>query len=116
MTLVKAKRRKRIRLGIRKKISGTGQIPRLSVFRSNKALYVQIIDDGTGATLVAASTAELGDTVKPNMESSKKLGEKVAEKALAAGIKKIVFDRGGYLFHGRVKALADSAREKGLEF
>lgn len=116
MAVVRTRRRKRIRMGIRRKISGSGQIPRLSVFRSNKGLYVQLIDDASGKTLVSASTVELGESIKSNVEASKKLGEKVAEKALAAGIKKIVFDRGGYLFHGKIKALADSAREKGLEF
>jgi large subunit ribosomal protein L18 len=116
MTVVKSRRRKRIKFGIRKKVNGTQSLPRLSVFRSNKAIYAQLIDDDSGATLAAASSSELGDTVKLNIETSRKVGEKIAEKALAAGIKKIVFDRNGYLFHGNVKALAESARGKGLEF
>lgn len=105
-----------MRLGIRKKVSGTPERPRLSVYRSNRGIYAQLIDDLAGTTLAMASTMELGDKTKLGVETSKKVGEKLAEKALAAGIKKIVFDRGGYLYHGNVKALAEGAREKGLEF
>lgn len=116
MAVTKQKRRKRLRLGIRKKVSGTPERPRLSVYRSNRGIYAQLIDDLAGTTLAMASTMELGDKTKLGVETSKKVGEKLAEKALAAGIKKIVFDRGGYLYHGNVKALAEGAREKGLEF
>jgi len=109
-------RRTRIKMGIRKKLTGTSQSPRLSVFRSNTGIYAQIIDDLTGVTLAAASTKELGDKTKLNVENSKAVGKKVAEKALASGIKVIVFDRNGYLYHGNIKALAEGAREGGLKF
>jgi large subunit ribosomal protein L18 len=105
---------------IRKKVSGTAERPRLSVYRSLNSIYVQIIDDAKGHTLVAASTldgevkAEKGH--KGNIATAKKVGALVAKKALAQGIKKVVFDRGGYLYHGRVKALAEAAREGGLDF
>lgn len=99
----------------RAKISGTTLVPRLNVYRSNTGIYAQIIDDENGTTLVSASSSELGLASK-NIEASTKVGEAVAEKALKAGIKKVVFDKGGYLYHGRVKALAEAARNKGLEF
>lgn len=99
---------------IRKTISGTALRPRLNVFRSNTAIYVQIIDDEKQTTLVAARSQELG--LKVNMEAAAAVGKKIAEKALALGIKNVVFDRGGYLYHGRVKALAEAARAAGLEF
>ena len=86
------------------------------MFRSNRGLYVQIIDDLSSKTLVAASTLEIGEKAALNIESSKNVGKKVAEKAIAAGIQEIVFDRNGYLYHGRVKSLADGAREAGLNF
>ena len=114
---VKAKtnRRSRIKMGIRKNVEGTSVRPRLSVFRSNKAIYAQIIDDSKGHTIAAASSADI-EKAKLNKETSKTVGKKVAEKALATGVKEIVFDRNGYLYHGNVKALADGAREGGLKF
>jgi len=112
----KSTRRERIKRGIRKNMEGTSQRPRLSVFRSNKAIYAQIIDDSKGHTVAAASSADLDKNAKLNLETSKSVGKKVAEKALASGVKEIVFDRNGYLFHGNVKALADGAREGGLKF
>lgn len=109
-------RRTRIKRGVRKKISGTTERPRLSVFRSNTGIYAQIIDDLKGVTLVAASTTDLGKEAKLSMENSKSVGKKIAEKAIASGINSIVFDRNGYLFHGNIKALAEGAREGGLKF
>lgn len=108
-------RRKAIRKRIRKVIKGTSSIPRLSVFRSNKQIYAQIIDDSAGQTLAAASSKEL--TAKSNKtELAASVGKAIAEKALAAGLTSVVFDRGGYLYHGRVKALAEGARNAGLKF
>ena len=109
-------RRERIKLGIRNKISGTKDRPRLSVFRSNKGLFVQVINDENGTTIASASTIELGEKAKLNQENSKNVGNKIAEKALASGVQSIVFDRNGYLYHGNIKALADGAREGGLKF
>ena len=109
-------RRERIKLGVRNKISGTKERPRLSVFRSNKGLFVQVINDENGTTIASASTIELGEKAKLNQENSKNVGKKIAEKALASGIQSIVFDRNGYLYHGNIKALADGAREGGLKF
>ncbi|HKZ37799.1 MAG TPA: 50S ribosomal protein L18 [Chryseolinea sp.] len=109
-------RRERIKKGVRKKISGTTERPRLSVFRSNNGLYVQIIDDLKGVTVASASTGELGEKVGLNIENSKNVGKKIAEKALASGIETIVFDRNGYLYHGNIKAFAEGAREGGLKF
>jgi large subunit ribosomal protein L18 len=109
-------RRERIKAGVRKKISGTGERPRLSVFRSNRGLYVQIIDDLKGVTLASASTSELGEKAALNIENSKNVGKKIAEKAIASGVQTIVFDRNGYLYHGNIKALAEGAREGGLKF
>lgn len=103
-------------MGIRKNLEGTTQRPRLSVFRSNKAIYAQLIDDSKGHTVAAASSTELDKKAKLNVATSKAVGKKVAEKALASGIKEIVFDRNGYLYHGNVKALAEGAREGGLKF
>ena len=101
---------------VRGKISGTAAYPRLDVFRSSKHIYAQIIDDVTGTTLVAASSLEKGfDGYGGNIDAANKVGKAIAEKALAKGIKKVVFDRGGFVYHGRVKALADGAREGGLE-
>lgn len=115
MGITKDNKRLRIRRGIRNKVSGTAARPRLSVFKSNKAIYAQIIDDAAGNTVTAASSFELG--VKNNtIEHSKSVGSKIAEKALAAGVKEVVFDRGGYQYHGQVKALAEGAREGGLKF
>jgi len=105
---------------IRKKISGTPEKPRLSVYRSEKHIYAQIIDDVNGRTLVAASTVEkaLREKLQKtwNVDAAKEVGKLVAERAIAKGIKDVVFDRGGFKYHGRVKALADAAREAGLKF
>lgn len=109
-------RRVRIKYGIRKKVNGTTERPRLSVFRSNKSIYAQLIDDVKGVTLVSASTLELGDKAKLNIENSRQVGKKIAEKAISSGIQAIVFDRNGYLYHGNIKALAEGAREGGLKF
>jgi large subunit ribosomal protein L18 len=113
----KLSRRERIKKGIRKNLSGSTERPRLSVFRSNKGIYAQIIDDVTGKTLVSASSLSKEFSAKGNkIEQSVAVGKLVAEKAIAAGIKDVVFDRNGYLYHGRVKSLADGAREGGLNF
>ncbi|MBL7924371.1 MAG: 50S ribosomal protein L18 [Bacteroidia bacterium] len=110
-------RRSKIRSRIRKTIKGTPERPRLSVYRSNKAIYAQVIDDTKGVTIVAASSRESGVDVKVNkVEQAQSVGKILAEKAKAAGVTSVVFDRGGYLYHGRVKALADGAREAGLQF
>lgn len=103
---------------IRKNMHGTVAVPRLNVFRSNTAIYAQIIDDDSATTIVSASSLdkELGLKSGSNMEAASKVGASLAEKAKKAGIKKVVFDRGGYLYHGRVQALAEAARENGLEF
>lgn len=108
-------RRERIKLGVRKKINGTQERPRLSVFRSNTGIYAQIIDDVKGVTLASASAVELGKK-NVNLEVSRSVGKKLAEKAVASGIESIVFDRNGYLYHGNIKAFADGAREGGLKF
>ena len=102
---------------LRSKIKGTPERPRLCVFRSEKHIYAQVIDDVAGTTLAAASSNEKGfEGVGSNQEAAKKVGQKVAERALAKGIETVVFDRGGYVYHGRVQALADGAREGGLKF
>ena len=103
-------------MGIRKRIEGTTVRPRLSVFKSNKAIYAQIIDDSKSHTIVAVSSVELDKKSKVNVETSKNVGKKVAERAIASGIDSIVFDRNGYLYHGNIKALAEGAREGGLKF
>jgi large subunit ribosomal protein L18 len=108
-------RRERIKMGVRKKISGTTERPRLSVFRSNTGIYAQIIDDIKGVTIAAASTVELGKKTV-NIENSKSVGKKLAEKAVASGVESSVFDRNGYLYHGNIKAFAEGAREGGLKF
>jgi large subunit ribosomal protein L18 len=112
--VIRFKRKKRIRA----RVEGTLERPRLSVFRSNKHIYVQLVDDVKGHTLVAASSLEeeLKDKVGGTTEGAKTLGNMVAKRALAKNISKIVFDRSGYLYHGRIKALADAAREGGLKF
>lgn len=107
-------KRERIKYRIRKRIKGSASKPRLAVYRSNKNIYCQLIDDLSGATLASASTKDIGGTV--NVESAKKVGTVIAERAKAAGIASVVFDRGGYIYHGRIKALADGAREGGLQF
>ena len=114
MTTKKIERRIKIKFRVRKSVSGTTERPRLSVFRSNKQIYAQIINDLDGKTLVSVSS--LGLEKLPKIQQAEKVGELVAEKAKANGIKTIVFDRNGYLYHGRVQALADAARKGGLNF
>jgi large subunit ribosomal protein L18 len=116
MSLTKSERRQRIKFRIRKIVSGTAAQPRLSVFRSNKEIYAQIIDDVNGTTIAAASSRDKGVAEGNAVETAKAVGKLVAEKALKAGISAISFDRGGYLYHGRVKSLAEGAREAGLKF
>ncbi|MCL3778857.1 50S ribosomal protein L18 [Prolixibacteraceae bacterium JC049] len=115
MATDKIQRRNKIKMRIRKKISGTAERPRLSVFRSNKQIYAQVIDDLAGQTLCAASSTALEDKAGSKGEVAAKVGKAIAEKALAAGVTEVVFDRNGYLYHGRVKQLADAAREGGLK-
>ena len=110
----KIERRIKIKYRVRNKISGTAERPRMSVFRSNKQIYVQIINDQTGTTLVAALS--FGMEACPKKEQAAKVGALIAKKALEAGITTIVFDRNGYLYHGRVKEVADAARNGGLKF
>lgn len=109
-------RRTRIKKGIRKKLEGTSSRPRLSIFRSNKVIYAQLIDDSKGTTITASSSIELDKKGGVNMTISKNVGKKVAEKAVASGVQEVVFDRNGYLYHGNIKALAEGAREGGLKF
>ena len=118
MKLSKQDRRQRLRFRIRKTVSGTVQRPRLAVFRSNKEIYAQLIDDVSGKTITAASSRDKDiDASKANkVEAAKLVGKAIAEKAVKAGVDTISFDRGGYLYHGRVKSLADGAREGGLKF
>ena len=114
----KSIRRQKIRYNIRKKVAGSGQKPRLAVFRSNTGIYAQLIDDVKGVTLASASTKDKGVAAQKGkkVDQSKVVGQEIAKKAVALGVKEIIFDRGGYLYHGRVKALADGAREGGLKF
>ena len=118
MALSKIQRRQRIKSRIRKVVRGTAEQPRLAVFRSNNEIYVQIIDDTKGTTLLAASSRdkELSAVSGPKIEKAAMVGKAIAEKALKQGIEKVSFDRGGYLYHGRVKSLAEGAREGGLKF
>ncbi|MEQ8423575.1 MAG: 50S ribosomal protein L18 [Cyclobacteriaceae bacterium] len=116
MANVKSDRRKRLKMGIRKKVKGTTERPRLSVYRSNKVIYAQVIDDIKGVTIAASSSMELDKKGGVNLTISKNVGKKVAEKAIATGISSIVFDRNGSLYHGNIKALAEGAREGGLKF
>ena len=117
MALSKSDRRLRIKRRIRKIVTGTADQPRLAVFRSNKEIYAQIINDATGTTLVSASSKQKDIKAKGSKtEIAATVGKVIAEKAVKAGIKNIAFDRGGYLYHGRVKALAEAAREGGLKF
>ena len=116
MAVNKTNRRLRIRRSIRTKMSGTSERPRLSIFKSNKAIYAQIIDDSKGHTVASVSSFELGTSNNPTIEVSKNVGLKIAERAKANGVEAIVFDRGGYVYHGKVKALAEGAREGGLKF
>ncbi len=113
----KLSRRDRIKKGIRKRLTGSEERPRLSVFRSNKGIYAQVINDITGLTLASASSLSKDFTGTGNKsDQSLAVGKLVAEKAIAAGVKEVVFDRNGYLYHGRVKSLAEGAREAGLVF
>jgi large subunit ribosomal protein L18 len=117
MALNKVLRRAKIKRRIRKKIFGTSAIPRLTVFRSNKQIYAQLIDDTTGLTLASAGSLKMDDAQKVNKVSQAAVvGKKIAEVATKAGIERVAFDRNGYLYHGRIKSLADSAREGGLKF
>ena len=117
MALTKARRRQRIKYRIRKRLSGSGARPRMTVFRSNKQIYVQLVDDVTGETLGSASSKEKEIASKKvnKIDQAKLVGKRIAEIAKEKGIKTVVFDRNGYLFHGRVKKLADAARESGLK-
>lgn len=120
MALTKIERRERIRMRIRKVVSGTAEQPRMSVFRSNKQIYVQLINDVDGTTLVSASSIDKEIAAeckgKSGIETAKIVGALAAKRAVEKGISKVAFDRGGYLYHGRVKSLADAAREGGLIF
>ncbi|KQR95556.1 MULTISPECIES: 50S ribosomal protein L18 [Chryseobacterium] len=117
MALSKLEKRIRIKRRVRGKISGSSELPRLSVYKSNKEIYAQLIDDKDGKTLASASSREKGvDANGTKSEVSAAVGKAIAAKALAAGIENIVFDRNGFVYHGRVKALADGAREGGLKF
>jgi large subunit ribosomal protein L18 len=115
MSSAKVNRRQKIRYRIRKKVSGSNELPRLAVYRSNSGIYAQLIDDNSGKTLSSASNQTL-ELKGLNIANSKKVGEEIAKKAAENGIEKCVFDRGGYIYHGNVKALAEGAREGGLKF
>ena len=114
----KKEKRKGIKYRIRKRISGTSEVPRLSVFRSNKQIYAQLIDDNTGTTITSASSKDKSISNKKlnKIEQAKLVGSLIGEKAKEAGVESVKFDRGGFLYHGRIKSLADSARETGLKF
>lgn len=120
MKVTKTYRRNRIRMRIRRVVSGTAQRPRLAVYRSNKEIYAQLIDDQNSKTILSCSSRDKDFTGKGQKinktEQAKQVGESIAKKAVAAGLTAVSFDRGGYLYHGRVKALADAAREAGLQF
>ena len=117
MALTKEARRERIKKRIRKVVTGDAQNPRLSVFRSNKQIYAQIIDDNQGVTLASASSNIMKEAQNiAKNEQARIIGKTIAERAKAAGLEEVVFDRGGYLYHGRVKSLAEAAREAGLKF
>jgi|SRR5699024_449099 len=118
MKLTKSERRSRLKMRIRKTVSGTPERPRMAVYRSNKEIYAQIIDDVEGKTLVSASSKDkdIDTSNKTKTEVAALVGKAIAEKAVKAGVEKVAFDRGGYLYHGRVKSLADGAREGGLKF
>lgn len=113
--ITKLEKRARIKTRVRGKISGTTERPRLTVFRSNKQIYAQVIDDLTGKTIAAATSLKITDKL-PKKEIAAKVGEMIAKSAQEAGVTSVVFDRNGYLYHGRVKELADSARNAGLKF
>jgi large subunit ribosomal protein L18 len=118
MALTKLERRERIRKRIRKVVSGSQEVPRLSIFRSNTHIYIQLVDDIAGKTLLAVSSKskDIASTKGNKTEKAALVGKLAAEKAIASGILKVKFDRGGYLYHGRVKAVAEAAREGGLKF
>ena len=118
MAITRSQRRTRIKNRVRTVVSGTAERPRLSIFRSNKSIYAQLIDDVQGTTLVAASSTDKAIAGNEGSKTDKAamVGNLVAEKALAAGFTEVVFDRGGYLYHGRIKQLADAARKGGLKF
>jgi large subunit ribosomal protein L18 len=113
--VTKTDRRNKIKLRVRGKITGTAERPRLTVFRSNKQIYAQVIDDLTGKTLAAASSLKITDKA-PKKEIAAKVGELIAKNAQEAGVPAVVFDRNGFLYHGRIKELADAARKGGLKF
>ena len=117
MALTKAERRQRIKYRIRKRLSGSSERPRMTVYRSNKQIYVQLVDDVSGQTLVSASSKEkeIASQKVNKIDQAKLVGKRIAEKAKEKGINTVVFDRNGYLYHGRVKNLADAARESGLK-
>jgi large subunit ribosomal protein L18 len=116
-TIQRKKIRQRVHHRIRKRITGTAERPRLAVHFSNKGVYAQLINDEAGRTIVAASSTEKDlETVKSNVEGATRIGEVIGERALGASVSKVVFDRGGHTYHGKVKALADAARAKGLQF
>jgi large subunit ribosomal protein L18 len=117
MALTKADRRQRIKYRIRKRLSGSGERPRMTVYRSNKQIYVQLVDDVNGQTLVSASSKEkeIASQKVNKIDQAKLVGKRLAEKAKEKGINTVVFDRNGYLYHGRVKNLADAARKSGLK-
>ena len=116
MSLTKSERRQRIKFRIRKIVSGTAAKPRLTVFRSNKEIYAQLIDDVNGVTLLAASSREKEVSKGTNVEVAAAVGKLIGEKAKTAGIDAVTFDRGGYLYHGRIQSLAEGARAAGLKF
>lgn len=117
MTFSKLARRAKIKRRIRKNVNGTSEIPRLTVYRSNKQIYAQIIDDAKGVTLASASSQGVKECENVNkVEQASVVGKLIAEKATKVGVDKVVFDRNGYLYHGRIKSLADAAREGGLKF
>ncbi|TAF64558.1 MAG: 50S ribosomal protein L18 [Cytophagales bacterium] len=116
MTTQKINRRTKIKYRIRKVVRGTNERPRMSVFRSNKRIYVQLINDDNGTTLASASSLEIKDTNAFNIEVANKVGKLIANKAAEKGITQVTFDRNGFLYHGKIKALADGAREAGLKF
>ncbi len=118
MALTKRERRNRIKQRIRKSLTGTSEVPRMSVYRSNKQIYAQIINDLTGETMLSASSTEKGiaDQKINKIEQAKLVGKAIAGKAKEKGIETVKFDRNGYLYHGRIKSLADAARENGLKF
>lgn len=118
MALTKTERRSRLKMRIRKAVTGTESRPRLAVYRSNKEIYAQLINDVEGKTIVAASSKDkdIDTSNKTKIEVAQLVGKSIAEKAVKAGVETITFDRGGYLYHGRVKSLADGAREGGLKF